>query len=220
MMGTHSSCYWEIMMIGAEEAVFLRTCFGRGGRGCSGTEGKSLGGVKSIWCSGVTQQISSIVFPPLFTSLLHLTASDLEKVLTILDLCRAWRNWWMSDRVGNNPVVRVQMPDMQAVQFQALNIFFSAILCGLHELVLKSNSIDEEFLLSLLLWWTVRMIYVKVLWLSEQMKSVVMRIVSDFVRYWFYCSSGEEKRKVNERKKSVIFILFLWMLLQALECVF
>lgn len=36
------------MMIGAEEAVFLRTCFGRGGRGCSGTEGKSLGGVKSI----------------------------------------------------------------------------------------------------------------------------------------------------------------------------
>ena len=58
----------------------------------------------------------------------------------------------MSDRVGNNPVVRVQMPDMQAVQFQALIIFFSAILCVLHELVLKSNSIDEEFLLSLLLW--------------------------------------------------------------------
>lgn len=60
-------------MIGAEEAVFLRTGLGRGGRGCSGMEGKSLEGVKGIWCSGMTQQISSIVFlfflPPSFISL-------------------------------------------------------------------------------------------------------------------------------------------------------
>jgi len=35
-------------MKGAEETVFLHTCQGRGGRGCPGMEGKSLGGVKGI----------------------------------------------------------------------------------------------------------------------------------------------------------------------------
>lgn len=140
-------------------------------------------------------------FPLLSTSLLHLTASNRGKVFMILDLCKVRRNWWMSDRIGNDPVARVQAPDMQAAQVQVLNVFFSAVLYGLHKLVLKSSSVDEEFLLSLLLWWTIRMIYVKFLLLCEQMKSVFMRIVSDFLRYWFYCSSGEEKRKVSERRK-------------------
>lgn len=58
----------------------------------------------------------------------------------------------MSDRIGNDPVARVQAPDMQAAQVQVLNVFFSAVLYGLHKLVLKSSSVDEEFLLSLLLW--------------------------------------------------------------------
>lgn len=150
------------------------------------------------WCDSKNVKYR---FPFLSTSLLHLSTSNLGKVFTILDACRARRDWWMSDRVGNNLVARVQMPDMQAVQFQVLNIFFSAILCGLPKLVLKSNSVDEEFLWRLLLWWTIRMIYVKVLLLSEQMKSVGLRIGSDFVRYWFYCSSGEEKKKVSDRRK-------------------
>lgn len=39
----------------------------------------------------------------------------------------------------------VQTPNMKAVQFEALNTFSSTILCSLHKLVLKTNSVDEEF---------------------------------------------------------------------------
>lgn len=58
------------------------------------------------------------------------------------------------------------MPDLQVLQFQVLNIFFFAIVCDLHKLFLKSNSVCEEF--KYLLWWTIRMIYVKMLLLFEQ----------------------------------------------------
>lgn len=58
----------------------------------------------------------------------------------------------MSDRADNNPPVRVQRPVTQAVVVQVLNVFFSAIQYGLHKSVLRNNSMDEEFLFSLLLW--------------------------------------------------------------------
>lgn len=41
------------------------------------------------------------------------------------------------------------MPDMQAVQFKVLNIFFFAIVYDLHKLFLKCNSVYEEFILSI-----------------------------------------------------------------------
>lgn len=41
------------------------------------------------------------------------------------------------------------MPDMQAVQFQVLDMFFFAIVYDLHKLFFKSNSVCEEFILSI-----------------------------------------------------------------------
>lgn len=41
------------------------------------------------------------------------------------------------------------MPDMQAVQFQVLDMFFFAIVCDSHKLFFKSNSVCEEFILSI-----------------------------------------------------------------------
>lgn len=111
------------------------------------------------------------------------------------------------------------MPDMQAVQFQVLDMFFFAIVYDLHKLFFKSNSVCEEFILSIC--------YCEQLeWLMLRCYCCLSNEICGYELALNLQDSDSAEVQVKKRERSVkggkwdTFILFLWMLVQALECMF